>query len=71
MDMFPRQDLGDINHFLLPHTIFNLTSKGKEMVAILAMYLIGRVITKVGVAIKLMNYNFSPNLYNVCYEGSY
>ena len=25
-------DLGGINHLLLPHTIFNLTSKGKEMV---------------------------------------
>ena len=32
MVSIPMQDLGDINHLLLPHTIFKLTSKGKEMV---------------------------------------
>ena len=32
MVLFPMQDHGGINHLLLPHTIFNLTSKGKEMV---------------------------------------
>ena len=32
MVLFPTQDFGDINHLLLPHTIFNLTSKGKETV---------------------------------------
>ena len=32
MVLFPMQNLGGINHLLLPHTIFNLTSKQKEMV---------------------------------------
>ena len=32
MVLFPTQDLGGINHLRLPHTIFNLTSKGIEMV---------------------------------------
>ena len=59
--LFPMQDLGGINHLLLPHTIFNITSKGKEMVFwqyIFSPFLksdviISHVTTKLGVAIKV------------------
>ena len=59
--LFPMQDLGGINHLLLPHTIFSLTSKGKEMEFwqdIFSPFLesdviLSHVTTKLGVAIKV------------------
>ena len=60
MVLFPTQDPGNINHLLLPHTIFNLISKGEEMILQQCIFsslynyvIIGHMITKIGVAIKV------------------
>ena len=76
LDFVLTHDHGDVNHFLLAHIIFKPTSRAKKIVFWQSLFgnldiILGHVIAKVGVAVKveyIYTYIFSPNLDNMLSE---